>query len=240
MTGPIGLVGSGEFLACSDVIDGALLDRVSGRAARAVIIPTAAGQEGPTSVGSWLDKGIAHFDRLGLEPVPLSIIDRVGADDPANAEQIGDASIIYFSGGNPAYVIETMRNTLVWAAVLAAWRDGAALAGCSAGAMMMGSVTASPRQAGLVTGLGVFADLCVIPHFDRFDSFRPGMTDSILGSVAPGTTVIGVDEETGLVVHDGESFVMGRRAVWSLTSEGRTGWHHGDSTTLRLSIADTD
>ncbi len=234
MPGPIGLVGSGEFLACSDVIDGALLERVSGRAARAIIIPTAAGQEGPTSVGSWLDKGVAHFERLGLDPVPMSIIDRTGASDRTNAEAIADASIIYFSGGNPSYVIETMRNTLVWSAVLDAWRAGAALAGCSAGAMMMGSVTASPRQQGLVSGLGVFGRLCVIPHFDRFDSFRPGMTDSIVSSVEPGTTVIGVDEETGLVVHGGESFVMGRRAVWSLTSDGRTAWHHGESTDLRL------
>ncbi len=237
MPGPIGLVGSGEFLACSDVIDGALLDRVSGRAARAVIIPTASGQEGPTSVGSWLSKGVAHFERLGLEPVPLPIIDRIGADDPANAELIKEVSIIYFSGGNPSYVIETMRDTAVWAAVLEAWRDGAALAGCSAGAMMMGSVTASPRSQGLVSGLGVFDDLCVIPHFDRFDSFRPGMTDSIISLVGPSTTVIGVDEETGLVVHDGQSFVMGSRQVWSLTSEGRTSWANGEPTDLRLRVS---
>ncbi len=232
--GPIGLVGSGEFMACSDVIDGALLERVAGHSARAIIIPTAAGQEGPTSVGSWLSRGVDHFERLGLEAIPLTIIDRIGADDPANAAQIGDAAIVYFSGGNPSYVIETMRNTLVWAAVVEAWRKGAALAGCSAGAMMMGSVTASPRRQGLVSALGVFDDLCVIPHFDRFDSFRPGMTDTIVASVPPNTSVIGIDEETGLVIHDGEAFVMGGRQVWSLTSEGRTSWAHGESTDLGL------
>ncbi len=234
LPGPIGLVGSGEFLACSDVIDGALLERVSRRGNRAVIIPTAAGQEGPTSVGSWLRKGTKHFERLGLEPVPLPIVDRLGANDAENAAMIDDASIIYFSGGNPSYVIESMRDTLVWAAVLTAWRSDAALAGCSAGAMMMGSVTASPRQSGLIDALGVFDRLCVIPHFDRFDSFRPGMTESIVAAVGNDTSLVGIDEETGLVIHGGQSFVIGRRQVWSISKEGRTGWAHGEATTLDL------
>ncbi len=232
--GPIGLVGSGEFLSCSDVIDRALLERVTGRSRRAVIIPTGAGREGPTSVGSWLDKGVAHFDRLGLDPVPLPVIDRIGADDPTNADRIGDASIIYFSGGDPAYLVETMRGSAVWTAVVQAWLDGAALAGCSAGAMMMGSVTASPRGGGLVPALGVFDDLCVIPHFDRFDSFRPGLTASIVGSVDPATQVIGIDEETGLIVHDGQTLVLGGRKVWRLTGDRRIGWEHGRPTTLEL------
>ncbi len=234
--GPVGLVGSGEFQSCSDVIDRALLDRVTGRSNRAVIIPTAAGREGPTSVGSWLDKGVAHFERLDLEPIPLAVIDRAGADDPVNTGSILDASIIYFSGGDPAYLVETMRGTAVWSAVVRAWLDGAALAGCSAGAMMMGSVTASPRRSGLVSGLGVFDDLCVIPHFDRFDSFRPGMTASIVDSVGPTTTVIGIDEETGLIVHEGATRVMGSRKVWHLTHAGRIGWSHGESTALELVV----
>lgn len=227
MKGPVGLVGSGEFLACSDVIDTALLERISGRSNRAIIIPTAAGQEGPTSVGSWLSKGVNHFERLGLDPVPLSVIDRASANDNAMASQIEGAAIIYFSGGNPSYVVDTMRESTVWAAVLDAWNDGAALAGCSAGAMMMGSVTASPRQGGLSPALGVFDDLCVIPHFDRFDSFRPGMTNSIIEATGPDTMVIGIDEETGLIVHGDETLVLGSRQVWRLTADGRTPWGHG-------------
>ncbi len=79
--GPTGLVGSGEFLSCSDVIDRALLERVTRRSRRAVILPTAAGREGPTSVGSWLDKGVAHLDRFdSFRPgLTASIVGSVGS-----------------------------------------------------------------------------------------------------------------------------------------------------------------
>lgn len=234
MPGPIGLVGSGEFLECSDVIDRHLLSRISGRSNRAVIIPTAAGQEGRASVDSWIDRGAAHFERLGLEPVPLRIVDRPGAEDPTMAAQVADAAIIYYSGGNPAYVAETMSGSLVWAAVCDAWSAGAALAGCSAGAMMMGSVTASPRRHGLSPALGVFDRLCVLPHFDRIDRFRSDMPAAITSTVPDDTIVIGIDEETALVVDGTSTLVLGRGQVWHLDGPTRTGWSHGEPTTLTL------
>jgi len=127
-----------------------------------------------------------------------------------------------------------MRDSLVWSSVLRAWQNGAALAGCSAGAMMMGSVTASPRSSRLIDGLGLFRSVCVIPHFDRIDRFRPGMTDEVIEAAPAGTVVIGVEEHTGLV-HDGAAWsVRGQQSVWVFEEGERTNYEAGETVPLEL------
>src|SRR5689334_7602807 len=132
MPGPIALVGSGEYTDAMLDVDKLLLD---GRPPRYVQIPTAAAPEGEKVLDKWTGMGIAHAGKLGVEAVPLRVRDRADADDPAIVEQLGDAGLIYFSGGNPLFLTETMRDTLLWREVVRLWEAGAALGGCSAGAM---------------------------------------------------------------------------------------------------------
>lgn len=233
MAGPLALVGSGEFLPSTEVVDRSLVSFESA-SPRVAIVPTAAGHEGSASVERWMSLGTAHYDRLGAIPVPVPAVDIASANDPDLALLVDGADLIYFSGGDPLYITNTLRSSLVWQAVLRAWQNGAALAGCSAGAMMMGSVTASPRSSGLHDGLGLFRRLCVIPHFDRIDRFRPGMADSVVQAAPVGTTVIGVDEHTGLV-HDGAAWVVrGQQSVWVFEDGERTNYEDGDPVPLEL------
>ncbi len=234
MAGSIALVGSGEFLPTTEEIDRALVD--FDRRPQVVILPTAAGQEGDASVDRWLDLGVAHYERLGGRPVPLRVIDQASANLDEHVDAIERADLIYFSGGDPTYVTATMQNSSVWEAVGRAWHRGAALAGCSAGAMMMGSVTASPRRADLTPALGVFGKLCVLPHFDRFDRFQPGMAASVFERVPMGTQVVGIDENTGLVFDGAAWSVHGRQSVWLIEGEGREEFFVGDSVPLDLLI----
>ena len=137
-----------------------------GRPARFVQLPTAAAPEGPQSLARWTALGLAQAERLGVAAVPLLVRDRADADDPALASQIRGAGLIYLSGGNPPYCAQTLRGTLVWEAVEQAWRDGAALAGCSAGAMALTSWVPDLRHPLRETdaGLGIVPSLRVIPH----------------------------------------------------------------------------
>jgi cyanophycinase len=232
MAGPLALVGSGEFLPSTDDVDHSLVTFDAAHPPRVAIVPTAAGQEGAKSIERWLALGVDHYERLGGRPVSVPATDTHSANDPDLAALVDGADLIYFSGGDPLYVTETMRGSLVWAAVLRAWQNGAALAGCSAGAMMMGSVTASPRSSGLRDGLGLFRRLCVIPHFDRIDRFRPGMADSLVTSAPAGTVIVGVDEHTGLV-HDGAAWsVRGQQSVWVFEEGERTQYQTGEAVPL--------
>jgi cyanophycinase len=196
---------------------------LAGRAPRYVQLATAAVPDGPEVVEHWHQLGIAQAERLGVEPVVVPVADRADAGDPALAAQVAGAGLVYLSGGDPAYLADTLRDSAVWAAIVAAWRGGAALAGCSAGAMALASWVPRlrrPRQEG-TTGLGLLPHLRVIPHFDLFAARVPDLFERFLSPYDPAVTVIGVDEDTALVGGPEQWTVQGRQSAWRLTREGR-------------------
>jgi cyanophycinase-like exopeptidase len=155
--------------------------------------------------------------------VVLPVNDRSDADDPVLAARVMGAGLIYLSGGHPAYLAGTLSGTAVWAAIVAAWRAGAALAGCSAGAMALTSWVPSlrEREKGPTPGLGLLSHIRVIPHFDTFAARAPDLVERFLMPDDPAVTVIGVDEETALVGGPVEWTVQGRQSAWRLTGNSR-------------------
>jgi cyanophycinase len=233
--GPIALVGSGEFLPAMGAVDAALL---AGRPARAVFLPTAAGEEGPDRVDYWLRLGTDHYRRLGAEPVPLAVLDRRDADDEKLAAQVAGAGLVYLSGGNPGYLADTLRGTAVLDAILAAWRDGAALAGCSAGACALTAVADDTRAGVARPGLAVVPGLVVLPHFDRIEQWRPGIVAARAAGLGPGQTLVGIDEETALTSDDGAWLVEGRGQVWIVAPDGRRSGHAAGTRVASLPTAE--
>ncbi len=223
MPGPVALVGSGEYLPVMAALEAGL---IAGRPSRYVQIPTAAGLEGPGSIARWTALGADQAARLGVEAVPVKALDRGSAEDATNAKQIRGAGLIYLSGGNPAYLADTLRGTLVWAAIVEEWQNGAALAGCSAGAMALTGRVPNIRQpeAEPREGLGAVPKLWVIQHFDRLQEWAPRAAEVVNAQVPAGTTLIGIDEETA-IVGDGNDLtrwvVHGRQSVWV---SGPDGW----------------
>jgi cyanophycinase-like exopeptidase len=218
--GPLALVGSGEYLPVMADLEAGLL---AGRPTRYVQLATAAVPDGPSVVERWHNLGTEQAQRLGVDAVILPVNDRTDADNSEIAEQVAGAGLIYLSGGNPGFLADTLRDTAVWAAIVTAWQRGAALAGCSAGAMAMTSWVPSlrhPRQGG-TNGLALLPHLRVIPHFDFFTSKVPDLVTRFLLPYDPAITVLGIDEETALVGGPSEWTVQGRQSAWRLTSEGR-------------------
>ncbi len=226
--GPLALVGSGEYLPAMLEVERDLID---GRAPRYVQLATAAGAEGPDSLNRWHGLGAAQCDRLGVEQVWVPVYDRTSAEDPAHAAMVEGAGLVYLSGGDPAYLAQTLRGTPVWAAIQAAWEGGAALAGCSAGAMALTSwvPTMRPRMPGkdAVDGLGLLPHLRVIPHFDRMLGWVPDLLTRYLLHAPEGVAVLGIDEETALVGGPHAWTVRGRQQVWELGHGSRTGHRAG-------------
>ncbi len=220
-SGPIALVGSGEYLPVMLEVERLLL---AGRAPRYVQIPTAAAPEGPQVLAKWTRLGREQADRLGVQAVPLLIADHDDAQDPSLAEQVRGAGLIYFSGGNPAHLAGSLRGSAVWHEVLAAWRGGAALAGCSAGAMAMTGWVPAVRalHRPVDPGLGLLPHLRVIPHFDKMLGWAPDLLTRVLLHAPEGVTVLGIDEDTALVGGPHEWTVMGRQSVWTLGHGART------------------
>ncbi|HEY5250069.1 MAG TPA: Type 1 glutamine amidotransferase-like domain-containing protein [Acidimicrobiales bacterium] len=221
--GPVALVGSGEFLDVMTPVDATLL---AGRPARAAFLPTAASLESDERVAYWLELGRRHYEAMGVEAVPVPVLSRADADDPGLARLVEGAGLIYFSGGDPHHLAATLRGSLVWEAVVAEWRGGAALAGCSAGAMALtagappdlgpggGHRHIDDEDSADGAGLGLIGHLAVIPHFDLLEKMRPGIVERFGAWKPPGTTLVGVEEETALVSTTTGWGVHGRGAVW--------------------------
>ncbi len=231
--GPLALVGSGEYLPQMAKIEGSL---IAGRPPRYVQIATAAVPDGEPTVERWHNLGIAQAERLGVEPVILHVKDRDDADSADIAKLVEGAGLIYLSGGHPGFLAETLRDTVVWAAIVEAWRNGAALAGCSAGAMAFSSWVPSlrhPREGG-TPGLGLLPHVRVIPHFDAFVSRIPDMMTRFLLPHDPAICVLGVDEETALVGGPSEWVVKGKSSAWHLTDSGREQLVNGSTVTTPM------
>jgi cyanophycinase len=230
-SGPIALVGSGEYLPVMAGVEGMLL---AGRPPRYVQIPTAAAPEGEQSLRRWLDLGAAQASRLGVEQVPVVARDRQEADAPELAALVAGAGLVYLSGGNPAFLARTLRGTRLWDAVVTAWRSGAALAGCSAGAIALTGWVPSFRALDRDPdpGLGVVPDVRVLPHFDKMLGWVPDLLTRAVLRPPAGTLVIGVDEETAIVDMTGAGHswqVYGRQQAWVLSSGKRRGFPAGST-----------
>jgi len=237
MNGLIALLGSGEYLPVMNDVDRYLLEQTvpAGTKPRVVCLPTAAGLESDESVSRWMRMGQEHFSALGAHVDALRITNRAQADDPQYAALIEQADLIYFSGGNPSYLFETMEDSLAWKAVRAAGERGAAFAGCSAGAMFVGEFLPDLRGFSL-RQKRVFALLSkshIFPHFDRMLAWR-GITIPILQPLIPvGEYALGLDEDTALVGKLGGPWqVMGRQKVYIITKTELKSYAAGEQVTL--------
>lgn len=227
MSGPVALVGSGEYLPVMAPIEALLLE---GRPPRFVQLPTAAAPEGEGSLLRWVALGQQQAERLAVTAVPVIVRDRRDADSAELAALVAGAGLIYLSGGNPPYLAETLRGSRVWAAISEAWQAGAALAGCSAGAIALTSWVPHLRNPLRAPdpGLDVVPHVRVIPHFDKFLGWMPDLLDRFLAKAPPGVTVLGIDEDTALV-GEGETWtVHGEQSVWVIGKDGRMGYAAGE------------
>jgi cyanophycinase len=229
-------------------VDRALLQ---GRPQRAAFLPTAAALEGDARVAYWLDLGRQHYERLGVEPVPVPVRTRQDADDPDMAAKVAGVGLVYLSGGDPHHLAATLRGTLVWSAIVEAWHAGAALAGCSAGAMALtagapaGVGTAQRHVStdgaaadgnaggdGQANGLGLVPGIAVVPHFDMIERYRPGAVERFRAWQPEDSVLLGIEEETALL-GDGASWrVEGRGAVWVLEAAGQRPVRSGEELAL--------
>ena len=235
MNGLINLVGSGEYLPVMKEVDRFLLDslNLTGRKPRVACLPTAAGKEGDGSVNRWLGMGVQHFTELGAEVEAVRIIDRDSANDPCWEPILETADLIYFSGGDPGYLYETMKDSLAWNAAHRAWSRGAIYAGCSAGAMIMSKRMPSFRLAGTQEAFGIVPAAFIIPHFDAIPGIWKPIVFGLQRQLKKGERMIGIDEDTALIGKLGEDWIVkGKRNVHVFARDGKTSYTNGQTLSL--------
>jgi cyanophycinase len=237
MNGLIALLGSGEYLSVMDDVDHYLLNNcgVTGRKARVVCLPTAAGQEGEKSVTRWSTMGMAHFTRHGADVQAVPVIDEKSANDLNHASVVEDADIVYFSGGDPNYLYRTMKDSLVWQAAQKAWTRGAVYAGCSAGAMILGREMPDFRALGIrsTIAFGIIPVSSVMPHFNAIPLFGKPLVSTLRRRLSDGEIMIGIDEDTAVVGKLNEEWtVMGKAKAHVFTKTDNASYSAGEKFSL--------
>ncbi len=202
---------------------------------RVAILPTASWPDGEEVFQRWAAMGVAHFGELGAEVEPVLVRDHREADDAAAAQAVGEADLIYLSGGKAAHLMEALGGSAVGRAIGDAHDRGAILAGCSAGAMVLAGhafdfrVKSVPWPLRWRDGLGFVPGASVVPHYDAW----PEPLCALIAFQAPrGSVVFGIDEGTAIVGRDGAWQVHGRSRVTVWRGRHRDRYRAGE--TFRL------
>jgi cyanophycinase len=197
----LALVGGDEFNPGNEEQDRMLAS--AARPGPAFVVPTAAARQEP---GRSVQHSIEWFEQFGLELRELPVLKRKDAESEELAGQARDGGFFYLVGGDPGLVAQVLRGSAVWRAMFEAWREGAALAGSSAGAMALCSLTlvraSWPNRFNRrpIDALGLLRKTAVLPHFDTFGH---RWVESAQAS-APGATLLGIDERSAAVwIKDG-------------------------------------
>ncbi len=194
ISGPLALVGGMEWR------DGCTFDRdllAASGGAEVLVLPTAAAYEHPQRA---VESASRWFERLGASVRGLMVLARPDAEDPANAAAVRAARFVYLGGGSPLHLRSVLKDSAVWAALMAAWADGAVLAGSSAGAMVLCDPMVDPRGGAFTLGLGAVTGFTVIPHANTWSHEKARRTFELAPA---GVAVVGIDEQTALV-RDGD------------------------------------
>jgi cyanophycinase len=207
--GPLALVGGDELNPGNEPQDEELVAAAGG--GPAYVLATAAARHRP-------ELAVAHarawFAKLGLEVEELPATKRSHATSAENAERARAGRFFYLVGGDPGIVPKTLAGSPLWDAIVAAWREGAALAGSSAGAMALGEWTLlRDRMPGddrrrYAPALGLVPGVAVLPHYDTFGHRWVPSPDG-----PGGVTLLGPDERTAALWRDGTWRALGDGGV---------------------------
>ena len=211
--GRVALIGSGEYLPEMQDFENSLLQ--TGGSDIYVQIPTAAGRESKARLKYWRELGKAQAERLGATQKFLPIFEREDAYREELVRQITGAGLIYLSGGDPHYLASTLRDTPVYEAIINTWRKGASLAGCSAGAMVLGPDIPHFRkmkEEGEL-GFGVVEQIRTIPHYNKFFRWIPEFAAAKFMQAPDHICIVGIDEMTAISSDD--------LLNWSVTGVGK-------------------
>ncbi len=229
MNGAIALVGSGEFTSAMIDVDRGLLAATGKDMPRVAIVPAASWPDGEAVYDRWMAQGEEHFAALGAEPLPIRLRDLTTAHDAATLAGIDQADLVYFSGGKPGYLLSLLRDTEAGAALTRARSRGAVIAGCSAGAMILGShqlamggLRPTHLSVSWQESLGFVPGIVIVPHYDAIPE---ALLMPLILAAPKGDLVVGIDENTALV-GGSDAGGSGRDGEWQVQGRGRvTVWH---------------
>jgi cyanophycinase len=188
----------------------------------ALILPMASAEEDTAIYYS-----SRQFTEQGVDPVHAIRSEMIAQNSDSVLSLVARASLIYISGGAQDRFMDRIANSGIGESLREAYRNGATIAGTSAGAAVMsrqmitGDQKKHPEYTGnfetieannieLIHGLGLVDEAIIDQHFIRRQRLNRLISVCLEN---PGLTGIGIDESTALLVKEGRGEVVGESQV---------------------------
>lgn len=207
MSGPLALVGGGEFTpGCS--FDAELIEATG--ATEVTLLATGWAYENP---GKAVAAARSWFDAMGVPVREVPVYTRIDALDHDNIAAVADARFIYVTGTSAMHLKSVLKETPVLEAMLTAWRNGAALIGSNAGADVLCDPMVDARGGAFTLGLGVASGIAAVA---RSDTWSPDKVRRTIELASPDVILVELPERTALI-HDASG--------WRSAGEGTVSAH---------------
>ena len=168
------------------------------------------------------------FQKLGVKKIEhLDLETRADSADDRRAEQVKQAKVIFFTGGDQLRITSSFGGTRLCELMRERHAQGMTIAGTSAGASVMSEtmLVSGPgdqsHKAGdalrMAPGLALSSEFVIDQHFAE-----RGRLSRLLVAVAqnPRLLGVGIDENTAIVARNGFGFeVIGKGAVYVINGQ---------------------
>ncbi|MGI9194026.1 MAG: Type 1 glutamine amidotransferase-like domain-containing protein [Actinomycetota bacterium] len=223
-------MGGLEHRSGSEVIGERLIEQAGGQNPLVAIVPVASS---PKKRPEAVEMARHYWGGLGAS---VEIVLPGGA--AARAGQVLDqASIIMLTGGIPDRIHVALSGTALWQRILGRWRQGALLAGSSAGAIELFEwrlKLSAPRPFSLIRGLGPMKNFITVPHYNAYGIHRWATR---IGRRFSNVGLLGLDEKTSLIGRAGAFAVFGQGAVTVIKDGTRLVYPAGSELSLEIGSA---
>jgi cyanophycinase len=213
--GIITLAGGNEFRPNCVQMDRRLLERLGKPDPRVVVIPTAAVRGNPRLAG---ENGARHFTGLGAQASAAMVVTRREANTPRLFDALLDADMVAIAGGDPGYLLETLRDSLLWRAIMGVYERGGMIVGSSAGAMLLSAYMRAWNTGDWMTGLGVASRVAVLVHHNGINAATADQSRQ----TPAGLPILGIAEATACFSDNDD--------IWEVAGVGSvTVYRHGEA-----------
>ena len=215
----IAITGSGEYLPGIVDADSKLLSNLE-LPAKVLTFPTAAGKESASRIDYWCNLATDHFSKFDVEHKNIKALKHNDFFKEELLEEVKKANFIYFSGGNPTYLYETIKDTPFYKEIVNIHHNGGIIAGCSAGAMIMGEK--------MIKGYGfnLINNVIVIPHYG--ESFYSWVTNTVKLLNRGNYKLLCLEKDTYFTLNNEEIEIIGSNNVHVIFKDKHDTYKDGD------------
>tara|TARA_Y100000817_G_scaffold126131_1_gene98873 strand:- start:277 stop:948 length:672 start_codon:yes stop_codon:yes gene_type:complete len=220
----IAITGSGEFLPSILDVDRKLLKFLDD-IPHVLTLSTAAGKESDERLSYWENLAINHFKDLNVSHKHIDARNREDLNQGYVIEEMKKSNFVFFSGGSPTHLYDSIHDSKFSTELHDIEKRGI-IAGCSAGAMIMGEKMIKG------VGLNYLPNTIVIPHYG--ESFYSWISNTVKVLNRGKYKLLCLEKDTYFIKDSDQLSVLGKQNVHIIYNKEHYTFSDGDKIELSL------